>query len=254
MNVADLRVPGLDDKRVLVTGAYSGIGRAMAQRFAANGARVGVHYASGRAAAEQLVAEIRSAGGRAEALEADLMTPAGRAGLVPEFVARFGGLDVLVNNAGRLPRHDFLEIDDAALANVLSINLVAPFFLAQRAFAHMREHGGGRIINVSSVTIKWGGAPNTTHYSITKGGLEVLTVALAQLGAPHHILVNTLRPGFTDSPMNAAMPAAAFEARVARLPLKRAVRPDEVAQIALYLASSAADAITGQTFSVTAGD
>lgn len=253
--VTSLAPGALRGQRVLVTGASSGIGAATVHLLAGAGAAVAVHYHRHAAAAAALVDRIRAAGGTAEAFQADLTDRRARAALVPAVIEQLGGLDGLVNNAGT-PQglKPFLELTEVEWDRTLALNAEAPCFLAQAAFRHMQTHGGGRIVNVSSIGVKYGGSNQTCHYAAAKAALEAITVGLAKLGAAHHILVNTVRPGVISTPFYADTPAADFEARVRLIPLGRPGTPEEVAAMIGYLLSPAAAFITGQTFAVSGGE
>lgn len=242
-------------KRILVTGASSGIGMETALRLAAQGAAIGVHYHRHRDAATSVVEQIRRSGGSAVALCADFLDRDRTRALVPEAVEALGGLDGLVNNAGGIPRpRNILEVDDADWDQTFELNVHAPFVLAQGAFAHMLGHGGGRIVNISSIGVKFGGSPTSLHYSAAKAALESLTVGLSKAGAPHGILVNTIRPGVTATPSWASTPDDALDQRIALIPLKRAGTPEEIASMIVYLLSPSATFITGQMFAVSGGE
>ena len=243
------------DKRILVTGASSGIGAATAELLAAEGAAVGVHYHRKKADAQKLIEKIRRAGGRAEGFEADLLSRDARSRLVPEAIERLRGLDGLVNNAGALIGPvPFLELDETAWSQTFLLNLESPFFLAQASFRHMQEAGGGKIINISSVGVKFGGSPRTMHYSAAKAALEGVTLGLAKAGAAHHVLANVIRPGVIMTPFHASKSRQEWEARVQQIPLKCPGTPLDVARMALFLLSPAGDFITGQIFAVTGGE
>jgi len=245
----------LAGKRILVTGASSGIGMETALRVAAQGAAVGVHYYRHRDAAISVVEQIRRSGGSAVALCADLLDRNRTRALVPEAMEALGGLDGLVNNAGGILRpRQILEIDDADWDQTFELNVHAPFVLAQGAFAHMLGHGGGRIVNVSSIGVKFGGSATSLHYSAAKSALEGLTIGLCKAGAPHGILVNAIRPGVTATPSWMSTPEDTFDQRVALVPLKRAGTPEEIASMIVYLLSPAATFITGQVFAVSGGE
>jgi len=246
---------GLAGRRVLITGAGGGLGSAMAETFARAGSLVGLHAFQSEAACRVLAERFRAAGGKAELLAGDLRDPGVRAGLVDRFVAAAGGIDVLVNNAGGAPRaRHFLELDEGAWEEAFALNALAPFALARAAFRWMQAHGGGRIINISSIGVKYGGGSHTLHYSAAKGALECMSLGLARAGAPHNILVNVIRPGVMDTPFHAKTPKPDWEARLRLIPLGRAGAPQEVAQMAAYLASDAGRFITGQILAVSGGE
>ena len=245
----------LSGRRALVTGASSGIGAATAKLLAASGARVAIHYHRGRDAALELMEQIKVSGGEAMTLAADLVSPESRRTLVPLAIAALEGLDLLVNNAGAIIEpQPILELTESAWAQSFALNVDAPFFLAQQAFAHMVTRGGGKIINLSSIGVKYGGSATSLHYSAAKAALETVTHGLAKAGAPHQILVNAIRPGVIATPFHAQVAPEALEKRIQMIPLKRAGTAEEVAQMVLYLASAAGDYITGQIFAISGGD
>lgn len=244
-------------KRVLVTGAGVGIGAAIAEFFAQHGGVVGVHYRQHREAAETLVERIRRTGGQAHLFAGDLQDPAVRRTLVDDFVREYGAIDVLVNNAGACYgyRH-FSELDEDSWDRTMSLNAKAPFFLSRQAFKHMRENGGGRILNISSVAMKYGG-PRSLHYAASKSALDALTIGFAKEGAKYNILVNSIRCGVIDTAMHTQIEgysAELFRKRIEMIALKRAGTPLDVARMALFLASECGDFITGEVFTVAGGD
>jgi len=245
----------LGGKRILVTGAGSGIGTATAELLAAEGAIVGVHYHKRKADAQKLIEQIKARGGRAEGFEADLLSREARANLVPEAIERLGRLDGLVNNAGAvIGAAPFMELDESAWEQTFLLNVESPFFLAQAAFRHMQKAGGGRIVNISSVGVKFGGSPRTLHYSAAKAALEAVTLSLAKAGAAHQILVNAIRPGVIATSFHADKSKKEWDARVQLIPLKRAGSPLDIARMVVYLLSRAGDFITGQVIAVSGGE
>ena len=245
----------LDGKRVLVTGASGALGAATAALLASEGAHVAVHYSTHAESAAALVDRIARDGGRAVALQGDLLSAIERDALVPEAIARLGGLDALVNNAGAIvrPAHA-LELDEAAWDESFALNVKAPFFLARQAFQHMAAHGGGRIINLSSIGVKFGGSPTSLHYSAAKHALEGVTLGLAKLGAERGVLVNAVRAGVIDTPMHAARGPEAMERRRQQIPMKRFGTPGELARMIAFLIGPGGDFVTGQTFAVSGGE
>ena len=227
----------------------------MVRLFASYGARIGIHYHDNRWQASLLREAITRSGGEAECFQGDLLEQATRRHLVRAFLARFRGLDVLINNAGAVfgPRH-FLKLDERSWDRTLALNAKAPFFLAQQVFAHMKGHRGGKIINISSIAATYGGSPQTTHYGAAKAALEAITVGMARAGAPHRILVNAIRAGFIETPFHRTMGRRGIRERIRLIPLKRAGQPLDVARAALFLASEAGDFITGEILTVAGGD
>jgi len=248
---------GIKGKRVLVTGASTGIGAAIAELFGEYRAAVGIHYNKSKKEALELKKKIVSSGGRAEVFKADLLKKSERATLIKQFMAKFGGIDVLVNNAGGVygPK-DLLTLDEESWRKTFALNATAAFFLARDAFSYMKDHGGGRVINISSVSAKYGGSPTTVHYGATKAALDMVTKGLARAGAPYNILVNSVRGGTIDTAFHEKMhrDKKALEERIKLIPLKRMGKPIDIARMVLFLASEAADYITGEIFTVAGGD
>lgn len=244
----------LQGKRVLVTGASGGIGSATARLLASRGAVLGLHYHANRKAAERLRAEIRALGGRAECLRADLSGWAGGLKLVPSFIRRFGGIEVLINNAGAIHgAKPFDAIREEEWDRTFALNARAPYLLAREAFKAMKR-GGGRIINISSVSAKYGGSERSFHYGAAKAALEAMTVGLARRGAPHGILVNAVRAGFINTDFHRKTGRGGLARRIRMIPLGRAGSPLDVAHMILFLASDASSFVTGQVLSVSGGD
>jgi NAD(P)-dependent dehydrogenase (short-subunit alcohol dehydrogenase family) len=243
----------LEGKVALVTGAQQGIGRSIAVALARAGADVGINYLDDRAAAEKAMDEVRAAGRRAVVVRADVARPAQAQALVADVVTDLGGLDILVNNAGVYPRVAFLEMRESDWDFVLDVNLKGGFFCAQAA-ARVMVAGGrrGAIINVASQAIR--GAVRGVHYSASKGGVVAMTRAMALELAPHGVRVNAIAPGLTDT----AQPRHGhseeeLEALARAVPLGRMAQPDDIASVAVFLASDDARFITGQTVHVNGG-
>jgi 3-oxoacyl-[acyl-carrier protein] reductase len=245
----------LKEKRILVTGASSGIGACLADLLGSYGASVGIHYQSNKKGATDIVSSINKQRGKAKAFPGDLLLTSVRTNLIKSFVDAFGGIDVLVNNAGGVygAKH-LLELDEESWDNTMALNAKAPFFLARAAFAPMKEHGGGKIINISSVSAKYGGSPQTLHYGAAKAALDAITVGLARAGAQYNILVNSVRGGVVDTPFHQKIGRSNLDSRLKLVPLKRAGQPLDIARMVLFLASSTGDYITGEIFTVAGGD
>ena len=249
--------PGIPSKRVLVTGAGSGIGSGIARLFGRYGAVVGVQYRRSRRGADAVVADIRAHGGDASAFQCDLRDAVQRRRLLRAFVTSFGGIDVLVCNAGGISDYPhFLRLTESSWNTVFALNAAAPFFLARDAFVHMQKQRWGRIINISTAAITYAG-PNSLHYTAAKAAMEVVARGLAREGARDNVLVNTIRPGVIDTPMRsrvAGYSEAHFRRRVKLVPVGRAGRSEDIARMVLFLASDAGSFITGECFTVAGGD
>lgn len=244
----------LTDKTVLVTGASRGIGRAIAKAAAEAGARVAVHY---RREQEQAEALADALGGETRAFQADLAEPAACTKLWHEVTGHYGRVDVLVNNAGvavSLP----LDADDAAWQEgwdrTMAVNLRAPELLARLALRHFVKNGGGRIINVASRAAFRGDTPEYAAYAASKGGLIALTRTIARGYGKRGVKAFALAPGFTHTDMAQDFIDAYGENWVLDdLALDTLTRPEDIAPLAVLLASGLADHATGTTIDVNAG-
>jgi len=241
----------LQGKTALVTGGSRGIGRAIALRLAADGARVAVHYGSNELAAKQTVADINAAGGDAFAVRADLAAEGAAEALWAAFDREAEGLDILVNNAG-IGRHQPLaDVTSEWFDELIAVNAKAPFFLIQQGLGRLRD--GGRIINISSGVTRIA-FPADTAYAMTKGALNILTLALAKELGPRGITVNSVAPGIIETEMNgwlqdpdAAAGAAAYST------FNRVGQPADVADVVAFVASGDARWISGQYVDATGG-
>jgi len=242
----------LGGRVALVTGAGSGLGRAIARRFAEAGARVAVHYRESQAGAEAVVGEIAAAGGEARAFAADLAREGEAGRLVDEVAATLGPLAVLVNNAGGYPLGELLELEATEWDAVLAQNLRTAFACLQAAGRRMAARGQGAIVSVSSIQA-FSPAPGLAHYSAAKAGLEMLTRSAALELAAKGVRVNAVAPGLVwREGIESAWPEG-VERYLAKAPLRRLVQPEDVADACLFLASPAARSITGTTLVVDAG-
>jgi len=245
----------LRGKRFLVTGASSGIGAAIAHLLGESNAHVGVHYHQRVKEAQVIADEIKSSGGVAEIFQADLTISKERDLLIPAMLEKFGGLDGFVNNAGAPQgKNSFPEMTQDEWDQTFALNVESPFFLSQQAFSYMQKNSGGRIINISSIGVKYGGSAKTLHYSMAKSALETLTIGMAKMGASHNILVNTVRSGMTDTAFWEDKSKAEREARIKLIPLGRIGKPEEVAELVCFLLSPSASYISGQTIAVSGGE
>ncbi len=244
----------LEGKVALVTGASRGIGRACALALARAGADVAVNYARDATGAETTAARVRDLGRQALVVQADVTQRAQVEAMVATIVTAFGRLDVLVCNAGVLTRTPFLELSDEEWRRVLDTNLMGPFVVGQVVARQMVKQGGGKIVNITSEVAERG-LPGLGHYSASKGGLRQLTRTMAVELAPYGINVNAVAPGLTETDINRdrlAQPEF-LQARLARIPLGRVNRPEDVAGAVVFLASAAADTMVGATIAVDGG-
>jgi 3-oxoacyl-[acyl-carrier protein] reductase len=242
----------LDGKRALVTGAASGIGRAIALAFAAEGAQVAVNDVAPMAQIEAVVAEIRAHGGRAFALHADVADEAAVLAMFERALAGLGDLDVLVNNAGILIEKPLLATTAADFDRLIGVNLRGSFLVGREALRVMSRQGEGRVINVAS-ELAYLGRANCSVYCASKGGVLSMTRSWAREFAPQ-ILVNAIAPGPTETPMlTGGSTSPETLAQEAQIPLGRLGRPEEIASAAVFLAGPGATFITGQCLSPNGG-
>jgi len=244
----------LDGKSALITGGSRGIGRAIAQRLAADGAVVAIHYGGNDAAANETLRAIEKAGGQAFLVQTELGVSGDIDTLFTKLEKGLAGraLDILVNNAAVAPQIAIHQTTPEEFDRIFAINVRAPFFIIQRALPLMPD--GGRIINISS-GVTWFATPATV-YSMTKGALNVLGRSLANSLGPRNITVNTISPGITDTDMNPSIrdkDAEAVERVTGMTALGRPGLPPDIADTVAFFASDDARWITGQTLDVNGG-
>jgi glucose 1-dehydrogenase len=244
-----MSAPRLAGKSALVTGSSQGIGAAVAERLAQEGADVVVNYHTHPEGADEVVQRIRALGRTSESIGADLSHTGQIQCLVQESVRALGKLDILVNNAGVEKNADFWAVTEADYDLIMNVNLKGVFFATQAFVRHLMEtRRPGRIINMSSVHEELP-FPHFAPYCMSKGGVKMMTRDLAIELAPLGITINSIAPGAIETPINSKLlhDPAKLKALLENIPLRRLGKPEDVAGIAAFLASSDADYITGTT-------
>ena len=245
----------LKSKVAIVTGAATGIGQAIAVAFAREGASVTVDYIGNESSTSQTMKTINDAGGKGIPVSADISAPADVNRLVSKAVEAFGRLDILVNNAGIEKKIPFTDYPLNEWQKIIAVNLTGPFLCAQAAAKQMiRQGGGGRIINISSIHEDLP-MPTNAPYCASKGGLRMLMRTIAVELAPYQITVNNIGPGAIYTPIDSDVESDAQLNKqiLAEIPLGRWGKPEEVANLAVYLASDEADYVTGSTHFIDGG-
>lgn len=245
----------LDQKVAIITGSDSGIGRAIAIQFASEGATVVITYAHAQYKAQEVQHIIEQKHGRSIVLQADVSQYEQATGLIQQTVAHFDRLDILVNNAGMEIHSPFVDVTEQQFDRVVGVDLKGPFFCAQAAAREMiKRKTPGRIINISSVHEDLA-MPQNAPYCCAKGGIRMLMRTIALELAPHNITVNNIAPGAVDTPIDADVKAdpEKMAALLKEIPLNRMGQPEEIAKLALYLASDASAYVTGSTYVIDGG-
>lgn len=242
----------LAGRAAFVTGAGQGLGAAIARGLAESGARVMLADID-ETAAEVAAAGLRAAGHEGLAMTLDVRDDAAFRCAFDATVQRFGGVDVLVNNAARTPATSLWDITAEEWDEVLAVNLRGSFFGCRIAGRHMRERGFGRIVNLGSIAGQQASTATGVHYAASKAGLVALTRSFAHELAPHGVTVNMLAPAAVRSPVLEAMDADRQRSLAASIPVGRFGDPEEVAAAVVYLASPAAAYITGATLDLNGG-
>jgi 3-oxoacyl-[acyl-carrier protein] reductase len=243
---------GLESKVVLVTGGSRGIGRAIVELFAAEGADVTFFFRADDAAAREVEAAAALAGQRVKAEQVDVRDASACAAAVERVAERGGRLDVAVNNSGIVRDGLLGMLSESDVGDVLNTNVGGVFNVLRAVVPHMVSQRGGKIINISSVAADKGGR-GQTNYAASKGAINALTRALAVELAPRHITVNAVAPGVIETEMSEALRDLASDALRSRILLRRFGLPAEVAQVVVFLASRYADYMTGQVVGVDGG-
>ncbi len=245
----------LKGKVAIVTGGNSGIGKAIVLELANQGANIVIDYISHPEATEELEQQVIALGDQAVGVQADVSQISDLQRLIETAVAKFGRLDIMVNNAGIETRTSVLDTTEAQYDKVLNINLKSAFFGTQLAAKQMiKQGGGGRIINITSVHEDWP-MPGNTAYCLSKGGMRMLTRTAGVELAPHNILVVGVGPGAIATPINlSTMTDPALLAKLdAAIPLGRMAKPEEIATVVAFLAGDGASYITATTIFADGG-
>ncbi len=246
----------LKDKVAIITGARRGMGKSHALILAKAGAKVVVSDISEKDC-QKVVEEIKKGGDQALAIKCDVSKKEQVDEMVKKTVEKFGKVDILVNNAGICQFKPFLELTEEEWNRTLDINLKGYFLCAQAVAKEMVKQKSGVIINIASVAMGQQGIgfPNIVHYCASKGGIAAMTEALAVELAPYNIRINTISPGMIETPMidPVRKDPKTMEAMLARLPMRRVGRPEEVSNLVLFLASDESSYMTGSTVVIDGG-
>jgi 3-oxoacyl-[acyl-carrier protein] reductase len=246
-------MPNLKGKVAIVTGASKGIGAAIAEDLAREGASVIVNYSSSPQKAEEVVARIKSNGGSAKAVQADISKPAEARQLIDATLTEFGCVDILVNNAGVYEFRPLPDVDEAHFDRIFDLNVKGLVFATQAAVKAFGENGG-TVINISSMA-SLAATPNASVYSATKAAVDSITRTLAAELGPKKILVNSVLPGpvETDGALSLSNWDEFSAGLVQQTPLGRVGKPADIAKVVSFLASDDAGWITGQVIPVAGG-
>lgn len=245
----------LQNKVAVVTGAGTGIGQAISLAFAQEGAAVVVDYVGEPSTSADTISKISAVGGKSLGVAADISQPGDVNALIQKTVAAFGKLDIFVNNAGIEKKFPFVDYPLDAWLKIMAVNLTGPFLCCQAAAKQMIAQGkGGRIINISSIHEDLP-MPTNAPYCASKGGLRMLMRTIAVELAPHQITVNNIGPGAIYTPIDKDVETDAKlnDQILAEIPMGRWGKPEEVAQLAVYLASDDAAYVTGSTHFIDGG-
>jgi len=245
----------LEGKCATITGGDQGIGRAIAERLATDGADIAICYRSNQAGAQEVVAAITKLGRRGAAIQCDVGKIEDGQHFITAAVEQLGKLDILINNAGLERRADFWDVTEADYDAVLNVNLKGLFFITQAFVRHrMAAKSGGKVINISSVHEELP-FPHFASYCASKGGVKMLTRNLSIELAPLGITINSIAPGAIETPINKTLlnDPTKLNALLQNIPLKRLGEPADVASLASFLASDDSSYITGTTLFVDGG-
>lgn len=246
---------GLEGRKALVTGASSGIGRAVAAALAKQGVSVAVHYNTGREGAERLAEDIRASGGTAMAVHADLAEDATAEALIAQVEAEFGGLDILVNNAGAMgDRTPFAEGGSALALRAFDLNCRSLLAVSHAALPLLQASDAAAIVNTGSIAGRNGGGVGAGYYAAAKGYVHTATRGMAREFAPLRVRVNAVAPGVIDTPFHATTPPAVMASMKATIPMGRIGTADDCIGAYLFLSSATLSGyITGQIIDVNGG-
>lgn len=242
----------LKDQVALVTGGSRGIGRAIVKAFAAEGAKVAFIYRGSQAAAESLVQEVQAAGGTIKACQCDVTKTDDAQQAVEGVEKEWGQVNILVNNAGVIHDDLFVRLEPANWNKVIETNLGGTYNFCRAVAYSMMKQRKGRIINVSSVAADHVN-PGQTNYAASKGAINAFTRALAVELASRGVTVNAIAPGFIETDMSEAVRNKAGDLIKKMIPMRRLGQPDDIAKVAVFLASDAASYVTGQVLTVDGG-
>lgn len=256
MNFEGIILPDLAGKAVLITGASTGIGAAVARAFGAQKAMVGVHYNSSEDAAKAVAADVEKAGGKAFVVRGDASKSSEMVRVVEETAAHFGRLDGLINNAGGMvARQKYEDWTDELYDQIMDLNGRSVLAASKAAIPHLKRQGGGFIINTTSIAARNGAGPGAGLYGSSKSFVANVTRGMAKELIGAGIRVNAIAPGIIDTPFHERYSTPAqMEAMIATIPQGRAAKPEECAGAYLFLASTTlAGYITGQSIEVNGG-
>ena len=239
----------IEDKVAVITGSSRGIGRAAALAFGKAGATVAITYYQNMEMAKQVESEILDVGGKGKAYKLDVTSRPSITETFNKVKADFGPVDILVNNAGIHQRRDFLSITDEDWDYMLNVNLKSAFMCIQEALPGMLKKGSGKIINISSIGGQTGGI-HAPHYTVAKAGLINLTRSMAKLYSAKNIQSFSIVPGLVKTDMIGSVD---MEKEIAKIPANRIAVPGEIAGLILFLCSSEAEYMSGQSFNFNGG-
>ncbi|MCL5074597.1 MAG: 3-oxoacyl-ACP reductase FabG [Chloroflexi bacterium] len=242
----------LQDKVAIVTGGARGIGRAISLAMAKEGARVVVNYVSNSEAATRVVEEIHQEGGEAISIQADVSDSLAVQRMVETTLSRFGRIDILVNNAGIATGSFVVDMPEEDWDKVIDTNLKGVFLCCKAVLPTMIQQRQGKIINIASLVAHTGSYQHA-HYAASKAAVIAFTMSLAKEVGPYNINVNAIGPGRIATAMEAERQARERARWISETPLGRLGRPEEIASVAVFLASEAASFITGETINATGG-